>query len=252
MHREFTSLNLFRQLVYILLILPFRDIIICNSNSTYNSLPKLFRRVYEKKVLIIYNGVNIELIKCRDSSIDIDKISNLRLINVARTIDIKDQITILKACKILKKQNVNFKLTICGDGSKLNELKAYANENNLDQNVFFLGNVERSIVYKKLSESDIYINTSLSEGFCISNIEAMMSKVFILVTKIPVHLELIKNKNIFIDIKSEEDLASKIIYFSKSEKEYNRIISENFKLSKKFEILETAEEYCKVYKNVFK
>ena len=59
---------------------------------------------------------------------------SLKLINLGRFTEQKDQITILKAVKILK-DKINFKLLIMGRGIEKNNLLSYILKNNLSKEV---------------------------------------------------------------------------------------------------------------------
>ena len=62
LHRDFSSLRLIQKILYVLLIFPFRDIIVCNSHTTLKSLPLFIRFVYQKRLLVVYNGVDFSKI----------------------------------------------------------------------------------------------------------------------------------------------------------------------------------------------
>ena len=72
---------------------------------------------------------------------------------------------------LLNTEGYNLKLTLVGSGEKYNELNNYIMENGLENNVSLLGYKKNP--YKYIKSSDLFICSSLSEGFSLVIGEAM-------------------------------------------------------------------------------
>lgn len=93
------------------------------------------------------------------------------LVTTGRLSEQKGQHYLLSACKILKDENIKFRLWMVGNGELENELKAQAQALGLSEQVEFLG--FQSDVYPFLYHADIFVFPSLWEGRASSIIEAM-------------------------------------------------------------------------------
>jgi glycosyltransferase involved in cell wall biosynthesis len=246
-HRDFSSFTLKYQVLYCLLIYPFRDKLICNSRSTKYSLPKFIRRLFGKKIEIIYNGLNFKKIKFQNNLAYQKKIE---LVNVGRLIKEKDQLSLLKACLILKNEKVNFHLTICGGGDLFYILDEYIKSNNLTNNVSLLGNTPRTDVFGFLKKADFYISTSITEGFGVSNVEAMAAGACVILTDIPVNYEIINDERCFIPIGCANSLTNKIKELLANKELYNELVIKNYERSKMFSLETTAQNHFKVYNDL--
>ena len=110
-------------------IIQMSDGVIVNSDD----FKKEFDKKFQTNCKRIYNPIDIKHInKLSKKKVQIifKKKSNLRLINIGRLVDQKDQITILKAANILK-EHLNFELLIIGFGEKKEELTQFVKKNNL-------------------------------------------------------------------------------------------------------------------------
>ncbi|MEO8446792.1 MAG: glycosyltransferase family 4 protein [bacterium] len=114
---------------------------------------------------------------------DLGKIkSPLQILTVGRLNWIKDYETALSAMKILKEKKVNFIYSIIGEGSELERLRFAVHQMKLEDNVLFLGKLAHTEINRKMAESDIYLQTSMQEGFCVSVLEAQASGLLCVVS----------------------------------------------------------------------
>lgn len=97
----------------------------------------------------------------------------------------KGQRIIVEALSIIEKDVLkNIHVTFIGDGPEKSNLETFVNENALSDNVSFLGNMDNYLIPKHLSQSDIYILTSINEGLPISILEALRAGLPIISTRI--------------------------------------------------------------------
>lgn len=96
----------------------------------------------------------------------------LKFLTIARLHPVKGLEDTLKALSILKQKRVKFQYEIIGSGQELNHLNKLVKQLNLECKVNFLGQLPHSVTLDKLKETDIYIQYSISEGFCNAVLEA--------------------------------------------------------------------------------
>lgn len=141
------------------------NLIISNSNESAFDLEKFVNT----KVLSLYNPCFFNLKKKRKKK----NVNKIKLVNVGRFVDQKNQITILKA---IKKSNFKdkFEVNLFGYGKDYLYLKNYIKKNNL-VNVKLIQNIfDKNQIY---SSADLYIGSSLYEGFPNTYVEAASYRI---------------------------------------------------------------------------
>ena len=132
--------------------------IIAQSNFAKSVLQK---KTKAKNIYVIYNPVNIfEKIEC--------PVKN-RIVSVGRLEEVKGHRFLIQA--FVKVKNKDWDLSIVGDGSLKNELIALTHSLGIKDRVFFHGHLTDFRL--QLSEAQIFVLPSLSEGFPNALIEAM-------------------------------------------------------------------------------
>jgi glycosyltransferase involved in cell wall biosynthesis len=126
----------------------------------------------------------------------------LKLIAIGGIKPIKNQQFILDAFEHLKGLDVT--CDIYGDGDQKSELEKRAKENGLQ--VFFKGNI--SDPSRVLSDYDIYIMPSLTEGFPLALFEAMASRLPVVVSDIPVFHEILDNQGNYVSLQNPAQLRT--------------------------------------------
>jgi colanic acid/amylovoran biosynthesis glycosyltransferase len=104
----------------------------------------------------------------------------VRLITVARLHWKKGLEYTLEALAILRDKGVDFRYTIIGEGDDYERLVFAAHQLGLKDYVYFMGKVVHINVSDEIEKADIYIQYSISEGFCNAVLEAQaMGKICI-------------------------------------------------------------------------
>jgi len=115
----------------------------------------------------------------------------IKLINVGRLTDQKDQILLLKAINLIKSK-LNVYLVIIGKGQNYKKLKKYIYDNSLHNQVKLLGYKKNPFQYIK--QSDIFLLSSRYEGSPNVLVEALILKKYIISTDCPTGpKEILKN-----------------------------------------------------------
>lgn len=165
------------------LILSLADTIIVNSND----FKKEFKKKFNLKTVMIYNPLNkneiIKLSKKKVSFPFFDKSkNNLKLINIGRFTDQKDQLTLLKSVNELK-HKINIRLLIIGRGINLYKLNQFIIDNKMKKIIKILNFKENPFPY--LLKSDVFLLTSRFEGLPNVLLEAATLKKNIISTDCP-------------------------------------------------------------------
>jgi colanic acid/amylovoran biosynthesis glycosyltransferase len=124
-----------------------------------------------KRVMKIYPAINTNYFECKTKS-NIQLNNNLTFLTISRLKWVKGLDYTLEALAILKKNGLMFKYTIIGDGDDLERLAYSVYQLDLISNVIFLGKQNPEVVKECLKNSDIYLQYSISEGFCNAVLEA--------------------------------------------------------------------------------
>lgn len=144
--------------------------VICVSKIVKHGVEKKYG---VKNAKVIYNPINREkILKLSNEKIDDIKSTNkFKLISVGRLAEEKGYDRLLRVFKRLNDQGLDLQLSIIGSGEKYNELNDYIEKNNLSDKVFLLGYRENP--YKYVKNSDLFVCSSISEGFSLVIGEAM-------------------------------------------------------------------------------
>jgi glycosyltransferase involved in cell wall biosynthesis len=155
-----------------------------------------------------------------------------------------DIVKITTVSRLVKKNGVEYlirsmvevdgKLIILGDGKLKNKLERLTDKLNLKEKVEFKGEISNENVYQHLSQADVFVRPSLSEGLGNSFLEAMAVGVPVIGTRvggIPDFLEddktgLPAQTGWFCDVKNPESIAEKINYIldSKNKEIVERVV----------------------------
>ena len=133
--------------------------------------------------------VNEEKLKIRES-LGIKK-NDIVFSYIAELNKNKNQILLINTIKKLKNEKENVKLLLIGDGVLYQYYKEIIEKNNLQEYVKLLG--KRRDVNGLLSITDIYLASSIREGFGINIVEALYCNVPVIATNNRGHKEIIEN-----------------------------------------------------------
>ena len=204
----------------------------------------------QSNILTIYNpSFDKEIYKLSKERIFIKKNSFQKIIlNVARLEKQKDHLTLLRGFKESLKI-IDSNLIIIGYGSKKKDISKFIEENNLESKVKILDKVSNPYPYYK--KADLFILTSLYEGFGNVLVEAAMFKIPIISTDCnsgPREILLNGKGGDLIKINNYKDLSEKIVNNLKSK---NIVKTKIMKKSlDRFSLKKNIDSYTKVFKTI--
>ncbi len=199
--------------------------------------------------MIIYNGINISKFKSVKNKLQNN--SSLKLVNVGwLRLPIKGQDVLLKALAECKNRGMNITCDFIGDFfDKESEsyVKKIIREENIANEVNFLG-VQNNIS-ELLTNYDIFILPSRSEGLSLALLEAMASKLSIIASKIEGTTKLIKDNETGLLFNNDDykDLADKIQYLYNNKEVMQNLAENAYKFVQDFDISIMQKKYFKIY-----
>lgn len=128
----------------------------------------------------------------------------------------KNHMVILKALSILKKEGVNCLVVFTGkeydhrNPEYFNNLKQFVTENALEQNVRFLGFIDRKEQLKIMREAIAVIQPSLFEGWSTVVEDSKAISQYVLLSNIPVHKEQLNENVSFFNPTNEIELVEQM------------------------------------------
>ena len=226
------------------------DGIIVNSDH----FKKEFDKVFKVDSTCIYNPLNINEAKkfSKKSAPKIyNKKNSLKLLNIGRMVDQKDQITILKALKFIKEKYKfhNFELVIIGRGKLEYNLKKFIKHHILENQIKILPFKKNPYPYFK--QADIFILSSKFEGLPNVMLEAAVFKKFIISSDCPTGpKEILKNGKFgsLFKIGDYKKLGSLI--FENRKKNYTIKTNLCYKNLKKYNFQKNLNKYYKFIKSL--
>ena len=131
----------------------------------------------------------------------------MRILSVGRLCEAKAFHLAVGAADILKKKGYSFRWYIVGWGALEDELRKQINDCGLNKDFILLG--QQMNPYPFFAQTDIYVQTSIYEGSCITVEEAMILNIPTVSTNFPaIYNKIIDGKNGFIVEMSSEAIAN--------------------------------------------
>lgn len=156
------------------------DWVIVNSEATEKDVKELLEG--QKKILVAYPGLDKEKMASK-RVVHSPEDRPLRILGVGSVTERKDLETFLKAIKVLirRSSKVRFSVDIVGDLEKDREfskrMAEIADALALSNHVAFNGRVDDTKLHEFYARSDIFVSTSLHEGFGMAIAEAMYNRL---------------------------------------------------------------------------
>lgn len=208
------------------------------------------------KVLTIVNGINTDQFAPRPEqpglrqSLSIP--DNAKIVGtVGRLQEVKDHLSFIKAFELVNQRLPNTVLMLVGDGSLRPQLEAYVADHNLKGRVIFAG--LRQDIPEMLNLLDLFVLSSLSEGTCVSLLEAMASGLPAVVTDVGGNPSIVTHgvNGLVVEPRDIEQLANAIVELLTDEPRYARM-SENARqrMVADFSSRRMMEKYNEIYSDL--
>lgn len=170
------------------------DKIIAVSQNTKESLMQL-RKEYTDKVDIVLDIIDPNMIYKMAEEDDVDEFdkSFMNILTVGRLVTVKSYSTAIEVANLLKKSGYKFKWFGVGEGPERKRLQELIDEYQLNDCFILLG--KKLNPYPYMKNCDIYVQTSVKEGFGLTVCEAKILKKPIVCTNFFTAKEII-NHNI--------------------------------------------------------
>lgn len=202
------------------------DLYLPVSDFTRDNLKKY---VSPEKITTIHNIVDFPIVE--SESYEKPTISC-----VARLVEYKRVEDLIRAVDIIKKSIPDIQCKIIGTGPLEDDLKSLTRELNLEDNVEFLGFVEKhEDVMKVVNSSQIFCLPSIVEGFGIVVIEALSLRTPFVAAEIPPVVEASGKKGgLFFKPKDYRGLSECILKLLSDKKLYEKLQEEGYSQSKNY------------------
>jgi glycosyltransferase involved in cell wall biosynthesis len=226
----------------------------------FTALTELEKKQYLKlgvkknKIKILPNWVDLKKFQHKKDKKYIDKLfknsKNKTLLFVGRLHESKG---IQYALKAIKNLEINF-LVVGRDAGYKKYLDQIIEKNNLKEKVKIIEGISEKDLMKTYNSSDFFVLFSEWEGFGIVVLEAMASKLPVIVSNRGALPLLIKdNENGLIsEFPSIKSLKNKLTKIIEDEKLRKKIIKNSVEFVKKFNTPKIIKEYEELYKNAIK
>lgn len=234
---------------------PFCDKIICISDAEKQSAIKN-KICNDKKLHVILNGVDIE--EYKNGKHDVVKRQDLNIPQDSFVVGMVGRISMQKApdifvkmAKLVKEKITNAHFVIVGSGDLEPEVRKYAEENGLSDNLHITGWVDNPINYVEIF--DVACLLSRWEGFGLVLPEYMIAEKPIVATRVDAIPDIIKSgqNGILVDVDNEISASEAVLYLYKNKKQREQLISQALKdVNEKFDSRRVAEEHEKLFTEI--
>lgn len=160
-----------------------------------NTVVAAFRKEFPNvtvPVETIYNPIDTHDIQCgANESVDLKRGKSLLMVTVGRLEPQKSYMRLLQITKKLIEDGMDVELWILGDGTERKLLQQFVSENKMQESACLLG--FHTNPYKYLRQGDLFVCSSLSEGYSTAVTEALILGIPVITTDCSGMAELLKN-----------------------------------------------------------
>lgn len=203
-------------------------------------------KTIKNKIIVISNIIDInEVYKKSEKELPLQKFD---LAFVGRLEEVKDPLRFIRIVKRTKEFKNDIKVVIVGDGSMKQECKDLIKEYGLEKNIDMKGFLENPLV--PLTNSQIYVMTSESEGLPLSVLEALSLGKPVLVTKLDEIIKAIGSETLLVCETDDEFIEN--INNLKNDKEFykQKSIQSKKKALELFDIEVYIDKFNSIYQEL--
>ena len=196
----------------------------------------------------IYNPLDLKNIikKSKQKSKKFFKNKNkkiLKILNIGRFTDQKDQITLIKSLNIIKSV-INFKAIIVGKGILKSNLKEYIDRYKLSKKIKILNFLENP--YPLIKQTELFILSSKFEGLPNVLLESLALRKFVISSNCrtgPKEILLNGKGGLLFKVGDYRELYKKIIYYHKNKKNCVKLLKHSINNLDRFDYHKNLKEY---------
>lgn len=150
------------------------DQIVCVSEKVKESFDKLFSFDANNKVIVKHNVIDSNEI-IRKSKVKTDISSNdFTICSIGRLNRQKNYLRLAKCAYLLRKKKLHFNVWIIGEGTGRERIQKYIDTHQMNDYFHLLG--FRKNPYSILKKADLFVCSSIAEGYSTSVVEALILK----------------------------------------------------------------------------
>ena len=242
------SKNFFKRTIF-KFFLNKADQVMANSKDFIRSL----KYEFDVDATCIYNPLNKKEIvrKSKVKSKKFFKTKNkLKILNIGRFVDQKDQITFLKALNLIKNK-IDFEAILVGSGTYKTKLSNFISKNKLNDKIKLINFAENP--YPVIRQTEILILSSKYEGLPNVLLEAQVLKKFIISSNCPTGpREILLNGKggLLFEVGNFRELANKILYYNKNKKNLIKLVNQGYIKLNRFNYNLNLKKYLELIKKV--
>ncbi len=193
---------------FIIFVIKRADIVICQGESWKTTFSEVVPN--EAKYQVIYNWIDVKIYEKAIKTTE-NPSKTLEILFLGWLEDFKGIYELVEAVEELKEKNLDFHLTIGGNGTQLQNLKEKVKANNLEQYVTIAGWLKGEQKFEALQRADIFVLPSYNEGFPNALLEAMCAAKACIATDVGAVSDILNEETGYIiPIKNSAILAKKM------------------------------------------
>ena len=228
------------------------DKIVAISEQTKKDIVTYFK-INPDKIKVIYQGCNQAFKesyseKAKDKVLHKYNLEEGYILNVGTLQERKNALAVIKAV-----HGTKMHLVLVGSAKRYaKQLEHYIEEHQLKNQVTFIQNIaveELAMLYQK---AGVFCYPSICEGFGIPIIEALYSKIPVVVTKGGCFPEASGPGAIYIDPRSPQEIRAKLIWLAENPLERKKMVEAGFNYVQKFSDKEVAKNLMNLYTSLVK
>jgi len=218
------------------------DRVMVNSFEFKKDLKKEFN-VNSKCIYNPLDAKNIIKKSKQKSKIYFKNKNTLKILNIGRFTDQKDQLTLIKSLNIIK-STIKFEAIIVGRGILKANLKKYIDEYKLSKNIKIINFLNNP--YPLIKQTELFILSSKFEGLPNVLLESLALKKFVISSNCrtgPNEILLNGKGGLLFKVGDYKELSKKIIYYSKNKKQCNKLLEYSINKLNRFDSQKNLKKY---------
>lgn len=228
--------------------LPHTDLLITPSRGLKRYIKVQFQ-ISSKKLKVIYHGIDLLPLLLKKNHFNM-KVNNncFRIFSAGRFSKQKDFCTILNAVHLLLQKGINIRLFLIGDGELRKRIQAESQRLGIKDKIRMLG--WKNDIRSHLKSADLFVFSSFYEGFGLTLLEAMASKIPVIATNTPFGPSEILDHGkygILVPVGNYKILAERIERLIKNSKLRSRMATKAYERAGFFSLEKMIREYEKTF-----